>query len=89
MNLRYKVPREFKTRARPSVGLFFCPKLVMHMDAAGFVFMCGTIASHHDTAMAHAMLHSVAVWAEARGVRGTPGGLVDIPARASRHRGGK
>ena len=37
------------------------------MDAAGFVFMCGTIASHHDTAMAHAMLHAVAVWAAGRG----------------------
>ena len=35
-----------------------------------FVFMCGRIASHHDTAMAHAMLHAVAVWADTRGARG-------------------
>lgn len=61
----------------------------MHMDAADFVFMCGTIASHHDTAMAHAMLHAVAVWMGARVVRETPGGRADIPARASRHRGRK
>ena len=38
------------------------------MDAREFVFMCGFIASHHDTALAHAMLHAVAVWADARGV---------------------
>ena len=52
------------------------------MDAADFVFMCGTIASHHDTAMAHAMLHACAVWADTRGMR-------EIPARAGRHRGRK
>lgn len=75
-------------QARPRVGLFFCPKTVMHMDAAGFVFMCGTIASHHDTAMAHAMLHAVAVWVNTRGVRGTPGGSADIPAPSGGHRGG-
>lgn len=45
-----------------------------------FVFMCGRIASKHDTAMAHAMLHAVAVWADTRGGRGTPGGCADIPA---------
>jgi hypothetical protein len=34
------------------------------MDAREFVFMCGTIASHHDTLLAHAMLHAVAVWVD-------------------------
>ena len=53
-----------------------------------FVFMCGRIASHHDTAMAHAMLHAVAVWADARGVRDIPGGPADIPAPSGGHRGG-
>ena len=53
-----------------------------------FVFMCGRMASHHDTAMAHAMLHAVAVWADTRGVRGTPGGSADIPAPSGGHRGG-
>lgn len=32
-----------------------------------FVLMCGRLASHHDTALAHAMLHAVAVWAAGRG----------------------
>lgn len=41
--------------------------VVVDMDAHEFVFMCGTIASHHDTALAHAMLHAVAVWVDARG----------------------
>ena len=54
-----------------------------------FVFMCGRIASKHDTLIAHAMLHAVAVWMDARVVRETPGGRADIPARASRHWGRK
>jgi len=29
-----------------------------------FVFMCGRIASKHDTLIAHAMLHAVAVWVD-------------------------
>lgn len=37
------------------------------MDAREFVFMCGTIASHHDTLLAHAMLHAVAVWVDFNG----------------------
>ena len=54
-----------------------------------FVFMCGRMASHHDTAMAHAMLHAVAVWVDTRGVRGASGGSADIPAPSGGHRGGK
>ena len=42
--------------------------VVVAVDTYDFIIMCGTIASHHDTAMAHAMLHAVAVWADARGV---------------------
>lgn len=57
------------------------------MDAADFVFMCGRMASHHDTAMAHAMLHAVAVWVDTRGARETPGGCADEPAPTSRQPG--
>ena len=32
-----------------------------------FVFMLGRIASRHDTLIAHAMLHAVAVWAAGHG----------------------
>lgn len=32
-----------------------------------FVFMLGRIASKHDTALAHAMLHAVAVWIDGHG----------------------
>ncbi len=32
-----------------------------------FVLMCGRLASKHDTALAHAMLHAVAVWMSGRG----------------------
>lgn len=45
---------------------FSFARAVMHMDAREFVFMCGTIASKHDTALAHAMLHAVAVWVDRR-----------------------
>ena len=41
--------------------------VVVAVDTYDFIIMCGTIASHHDTAMAHAMLHAVAVWAAGRG----------------------
>lgn len=37
------------------------------MDAAEFVYMCGRIASKHDTALAHAMLHAVALWVNGSG----------------------
>lgn len=30
-----------------------------------FVYSCGRIASKYDTAMAHAMMHAVAVWVAA------------------------
>lgn len=62
--------------------------VVVAVDTYDFIIMCGTIASHHDTAMAHAMLHAVAVWMDTRGVRGTPGGSADIPAPSGGHRGG-
>lgn len=48
------------------VSGFSFARAVMHMDAREFVFMCGTIASKHDTALAHAMLHAVAVWVDRR-----------------------
>lgn len=60
----YTVISQNNHEARPRVGLFLCPKLVMHMDAREFVYMCGRIASKHDTAMAHAMLHAVALWVD-------------------------
>lgn len=58
------------------------------MDAADFVLMCGKLASHHDTALAHAMLHAVAVWVNTRGVRDMPGGCADTPAPSPEGRGG-
>ena len=39
------------------------------MATLDFVLMCGKLASHHDTALAHAMLHAVAVWKSRRGDR--------------------
>ena len=44
------------------------------MATLDFVLMCGKLASHHDTALAHAMLHAVAVWKSRRGDRAAPGG---------------
>jgi hypothetical protein len=32
-----------------------------------FVFMLGRIAAKHDTLIAHAMLHAVAVWIDGHG----------------------
>lgn len=46
-----------------------------------FVFMCGRMASKHDTALAHAMLHAVAVWVDKN-----PGDAAKAP-RASYPRG--
>ena len=45
-------------------GFSFAMMVVVDMDVREFVFMCGTIASRHDTALAHAMLHAVAVWVD-------------------------
>ncbi len=47
------------------------------MAQLDFVLMCGRLASHHDTALAHAMLHAVAVWVDKH-----PGGYGNTP-RAS------
>lgn len=59
----------------------------MHMDAREFVFMCGTIASKHDTALAHAMLHAVAVWVDSRWAHDAPWGHAGAPATTRRTRG--
>ena len=40
---------------------------VIAVGTYDFIIMCGTIASHHDTAMAHAMLHACAVWMDRHG----------------------
>ncbi len=63
--------------------------VVVAVDTYDFIIMCGTIASHHDTALAHAMLHAVAVWASTRGVRDMPGGCADIPAPIRQAPGGR
>lgn len=57
------------------------------MDAREFVFMCGTIASHHDTLLAHAMLHAVAMWVDTRGAHDAPVGHAGAPAPTRRARG--
>jgi hypothetical protein len=47
------------------MGGFSFAREVAHMDE--FVFMLGRIAAKHDTLIAHAMLHAVAVWIDGHG----------------------
>ena len=58
--------REESSEPGHASGFSFAMRVVVDMDAREFVFMCGTIASKHDTALAHAMLHAVAVWVDRR-----------------------